>query len=760
MVRSIRCIHERALMISYYSDDTSVAILERHIWPDIALEKRHDEDLARLRQPFHSYAVLRFHAKITAANQANRGIDPVEALQSHQRNLSSLTRKALRSLPLLSFDGCDENNGRSFQTAHYGKRRIPDFISVTQGPGMRSNLSIGLDTAKGLAVAWEIPLVGVHHMQAHLLTPRLKHELDKCPALELKTDHKLLAQNTEDVARIRVGLMRKRKILLSRRETLPPQRKVLLQRNKALVKKKNSIEERVGTPHKKNQILKRFRMNLGQAKKDLAQNEKDLARNKIDLVQNEKDLTQNENHLVRTYEVSPKQAPDVNFPFLSLLVSGGHTMLVYTKGLTEHQTLGSTRDIALGEALDKIGRDILPEDWLRKAKLEDMSYARLLSEYAFPMPHSQLETPFQENHIDPSLPEEYYKKLFEPYKPSMNRGQEIHKTDNIYGWHLNMPLSQTREIAFSFTGIVTRIRQLSQNISQKSPFGDAERILLARTALTVTFEHLASKVVMALNSFQQSSDRPTLRSLVVSGGVASNNYLRKVLRKFLDARQFPHVDLVFPPASLCTDNAAMIAWAGMEMFIAGYQSGLDCEPLRKWEMDSEGKYLGILGSGKYQQMPRVAQATLFEDSPRSFPSWEDVKKTHEGPMRLTPLDLVSSKHVAPTIPSKREITGESAVIPDKKGTYAQKGTKVGKASQDKSFTTINLQSSFRGKEGLSHATSLLRTYWAKRGQVLSRNKVKKKKKKHKMPFFGPQIARPAEYRKPPMSDSGQQIDPS
>ena len=100
------------------------------------------------------------------------------ALDSHREHLARLIDKALTALPLLESTRQEGTSGAiRLSTAAKENvvvtRRKPDFISVTRGPGMRSNLSTGLDTAKGLAVAWQIPLVGIHHIQAHLLTPRL-----------------------------------------------------------------------------------------------------------------------------------------------------------------------------------------------------------------------------------------------------------------------------------------------------------------------------------------------------------------------------------------------------------------------------------------------------------------------------------------------------------------------------------------------------------------------------------------------------------
>ena len=99
-------------------DDTSVAILERHE-PD---------------SPHPGRAELHFHKKVTSDNSKFGGVYPLVALQSHQENLALLVSEAIPHL----------------------RGRTPDFVSVTRGPGMRSNLFTGVDTAKGLAVAWQV----------------------------------------------------------------------------------------------------------------------------------------------------------------------------------------------------------------------------------------------------------------------------------------------------------------------------------------------------------------------------------------------------------------------------------------------------------------------------------------------------------------------------------------------------------------------------------------------------------------------------
>ena len=339
-----------------------------------------------------------------------------------------MVNKALRALP-----DADHGSSRTINT-EYGVKQKPDFVTVTRGPGMRSSLSCGLDTAKGLSVAWQVPLMAVHHMQAHALTPRLVHALEAD----------------------------------SGRHGLRPQ-----------------------------------------------------------------------------------------FPFLTLLVSGGHTMLVHSKSLTDHEIMATTRDIAIGDALDKIGRVVLPEEVIRDAS--DTAFAKYLSKYAFNT---------EEDFTQWNIPE--------------SRADELHRADNEYGWALSTPLAGSRELAFSFSGLATRVEQLFIK-SQEKRISSRERRLFAQAATGTAFEHLGSRTVICLEKLKSAGAMP--RTLVVSGGVASNDFLKYALREMLNARTFSDVRLVFPPVHLCTDNAAMIAWTGMEMFEAGHRSSLDTLAQRKWSLE-------------------------------------------------------------------------------------------------------------------------------------------------------------------------------
>lgn len=74
----------------------------------------------------------------------------------------------------------------------------------------------------------------------------------------------------------------------------------------------------------------------------------------------------------------------------------------------------------------------------------------------------------------------------------------------------------------------------------------------------------------------------------------------------LDVRGYSNIQMIFPPVELCTDNALMIAWAGLEMFDAGYECELSIEPLRKWSMDPAAEDGGILGVGGWKAVQRTA----------------------------------------------------------------------------------------------------------------------------------------------------------
>lgn len=386
-------------------------------------------------------AKIHFLENITADSRAHRGIHPILALESHQENLADLVNKALRSLP-------PANDGpQSIRLADGSVRQRPDFVSATRGPGMRSNLSVGLDTGKALSVAWQVPMVGVHHMQAHLLTPRLVSCLN------------------------------------------------------------HSADSNVASPA---------------------------------------------------------------FPFLSLLVSGGHSIIVHSQSLANHKIMASSDDIAMGETLDKAAREILPPALLEEAKTT--MYGKTLEQFVFPNGPTD----------------------FAEYRPPRTRGEEVIKRKSKWGWSVTTPFANTRALQLSFSSVASMVNKIIKD--KNGHLSDEERVDLGREAMRVCFEHLSSRTIIALEALRlRYRDEEEIKTLVVSGGVAANKFLMHVLRSFLDARGFEHMKVVAPPPYLCTDNAAMIGWAGIEMYEAGWRTRLSCRALRKWTLDPEAEDGGVLG---------------------------------------------------------------------------------------------------------------------------------------------------------------------
>lgn len=465
------------LAVETSCDDTSVAIVEKG------------------RQHGRTTAQLHFHKKVTSNNTQYQGVHPLVSLQSHQESLATLIQEAIRHLPLRNGQLLPKAETMQPGEVDLATRRLPDFISVTRGPGMRSNLFTGLDTAKGLAVAWQKPLVGVHHMQAHALTPRMVSALesDTNPLPEGKS---LSASTDADV-----------------------------------------------TPE---------------------------------------------------------------FPFLSVLASGGHTLLIHSASLTDHRVLGTTHDIAIGECLDKIARVVLPAESLQTTK--STMYGALLEAFAFPNKEAtgpvdtQPSAPISKQSINSA--ESYlngYGRQYDWYKVPANQEDAIRRNATKWGWALNKPLTKAgggikiNSLEMSFSGITTMVerivrfgmdpatRKFNKVERASADIETEERRDLARETMRVTFEHVASRVVLGLQS--QHEAMTVKPAVVLAGGVAANSLFRHILASTLCAHGFSDAQLYFPPPKYCTDNAAMIGWAGLEMFEAGHVDPFSIRAVRKWPLD-------------------------------------------------------------------------------------------------------------------------------------------------------------------------------
>ncbi|EHA49369.1 glycoprotease pgp1 [Pyricularia oryzae 70-15] len=497
------------LAIETSCDDTCVALVEKE------------------RGPGGAARVL-FHQRATADNSMFGGINPLPTLESHTALLAKMVRSAVNALPQ---DAATGNS--SFSTAFTRSkpdssipRRLPDFVSVTRGPGMAAALSVGLSTAKGLAVAWKVPLVGVHHMQAHLLTPRLMSAMRK-PFYEWEKERAALTRE-------------------------------------AFVSEK---EEKSGS-------LKKARSSQSDPKAQ-----------------------------------DPKEYDWPRYPFFTLLVSGGHTMLMRSKNLVQHSTVAEVEGFAAGDALDKCARAILPPKYQGKTS----SFGQLLEEFVFPKNLKDYSSVYRA----PRNRAEHSSTVSPRRRVLMDRAAERRSPLNIiyteengprYPWALKPMMAESREMKYAFGGLLDQVLRIVKERTAAGAFDLEERRVLGYETMRIMFEHLASRVVLSLTSYRDSSRKknpgqgPTAARLLMSGGVASNKFLRYVVRSMLEAYHFNPVQVIGPPPHLCVDNAAMIGWAGLEMFEEGFTTDLGVLPKKKWSLDHKVEG-GILGSGDSPTSP-------------------------------------------------------------------------------------------------------------------------------------------------------------
>ena len=216
------------------------------------------------------------------------------------------------------------------------------------------------------------------------------------------------------------------------------------------------------------------------------------------------------NHL-EGHALTARLSDAVAFPYLLLLVSGGHCQLLSVHGLGDYQVLGGTIDDAVGEAFDKA------------AKLMSLGYPG----------GPQIEA--QARHGNP--------QAFALPRPLLDRP--------------DTPFD------FSFSGLKTALRQQAEKIA---PLSDAHIADLSASFQAAIIDCLCDRTGHAMRHFAAQKNPHQTHRLVVAGGVAANQALRGALAETAEAHGF---ELSVPPPALCTDNAAMIAWAGAERVAGG-----------------------------------------------------------------------------------------------------------------------------------------------------------------------------------------------
>lgn len=246
------------------------------------------------------------------------------------------------------------------------------------------------------------------------------------------------------------------------------------------------------------------------------------------------------NHL-EGHALSARLVEDVAFPYLLLLISGGHCQLLAVKGVGQYRRLGTTIDDAAGEAFDKT------------AKLMGLGY---------------------------------------PGGPAV----EDAATNGTAGrFALPRPLISSDNCDFSFSGLKTAVRRQVETLRTEGKLDSKSSADLAAEFQAAICDCLADRSARAMALFRKTHKftGPEKPAFVVAGGVAANSAIKNRLEALAAEEGFL---FIAPPAWLCTDNAAMIAWAGFERYGLGMTSPLDAPARARWPLDETSG--PVVGSGR------------------------------------------------------------------------------------------------------------------------------------------------------------------
>src|SRR3954469_21452959 len=232
------------------------------------------------------------------------------------------------------------------------------------------------------------------------------------------------------------------------------------------------------------------------------------------------------NHL-EAHALTARLSDGVAFPYLLLLVSGGHSQLLVCAGVGQYRVLGTSRDDAAGEAFDKT------------AKLLGLGY---------------------------------------PGGPAI---EQAARGGDPARFPLPRPLKGREGCDFSFSGLKTAVRQIIADMDARAgPIGPQDVCDLAASVEAAICDTLADRTLNAIAWFRR--EYPQGKALVAAGGVAANAMVRRRLAELAGAAG---LDFVAPPPALCTDNGAMVAWAGIERLRLGLSDALGAPVRPRWPLD-------------------------------------------------------------------------------------------------------------------------------------------------------------------------------
>jgi len=228
------------------------------------------------------------------------------------------------------------------------------------------------------------------------------------------------------------------------------------------------------------------------------------------------------NHL-EGHALSARLVADVDFPYLLLLVSGGHCQLLVVEGVGHYRRLGTTVDDALGEAFDKV------------AKILGLGY---------------------------------------PGGPAI---EAMAAHGNAARFALPRPMKGRAGCDFSFSGLKTAVGHAVAGLGALAEQNAADLAAAFQEAAADVLEDRCANAIDAFRALHPEGD-----TLVIAGGVAANQTVRQRLKELAEKHG---LRLIAPPPKLCTDNGTMIAWAGIERLRLGLVDALDFAPRPRWPLD-------------------------------------------------------------------------------------------------------------------------------------------------------------------------------
>ncbi len=238
------------------------------------------------------------------------------------------------------------------------------------------------------------------------------------------------------------------------------------------------------------------------------------------------------NHL-EAHALTARLVEGTEFPFLLLLISGGHCQLMASEGVGRYRLYGATIDDAIGEAFDKV------------AKLIGLSY---------------------------------------PGGPEIER---IARRGNPKRFQFPRPMLGRKGMEFSFSGLKTAVRQNAEELLRGGSEQDSNLVAdFAASFQAAAIDVLVDRARMAMQKFHNEfGDANGSMEFVVAGGVASNQEIATALKALSKQEGFR---LTLPPPALCTDNGAMVAWAGVERLSCGLSDPLNAPPRARWPLETLG----------------------------------------------------------------------------------------------------------------------------------------------------------------------------